>query len=106
MPKPHRRSKSRRQAVNRKRKAKRQALSQPFSQPFPEPLSADEMQSVAATLPPQVIRRAPINPDSHAPAPRGVYLEGNSLTPEQEARARELGYRPDGHGRWYRSAGD
>lgn len=51
---------------------------------------------------PAAPRRVPV--ERHAPG--GVYLEGRSLTPAQEERARELGYVPDTDGRWYRTEGD
>ena len=91
MPKPHRKSKRRQHAVNQRRKAKHSA----HAKPFPEPLDA----SVVAENSPRIERQ----PKAPRRAPGGVYLEGASLTPEQEDRARELGYVPDGKGRWHRA---
>ena len=115
MPKPHRKSKQRKHAVNKARAAKRAA----HSKPFPLPLTPEQAQAAAET---SVLtgQRAPINPASRPtpaapkrvpvtrtpPAPSGVYLEGASLTPEQEERARELGYTVNADGRWYRPEGD
>lgn len=95
MPKPHRRSKRRQQEAKRKRKAKIRA----HVQPFPEPVDASVLSapSERTDSQPAAPRRVPVER-----CDMRVYLKGASLTPAQEARARELGFTVNKEGRWHR----